>query len=577
MHLSRRSLPALWLLATFSPLPAPALAAPSTADWSTLSSAVQGRLHTAEPLARPCFSVYNGQSAALDADQCGIVQANYLNASFRTSLYPGVYHNTNEACSSDVANQCLLDPANPEVKIEATADCRQGILSERYIEVRSAKDVQAAITFSRRTRIPLSIKASGHDFMARSTRKGSLALWTRNLKDMQFHAAFTPSGCRATAQGYRAITVGTGANVEEIGNFVDAHASTFVGGSSSTVTGAGGFSLFGGHGVLSPTYGLGADRVLEFKVVTGDGVLRTVNACREPGLFKALAGAGAGAYGVVLSATVKVEPLFPVSYALMSYTPSGVQEQVEFMQILTNATAALSKEGWGGPMGPAFISLVNPKRGNITSATKAMAPLQDYVAKKNGTVQFLTFPSYNVFYKKFISGSPDTSFSTSPFLTFRTVPKAFHDDVAQHPELGDFLEDLVTEGFTPTLFLTPPANAPIPALSSVHPAWRDAYWLLGTQVGYGWNATLDERKDVTGKIQGVTTKLEKLSPGHAFYPNEGSPFTKNWQEGFWGKAYGDLVNIKKQYDPWNLFNCWKCVGFDESTFGQGNCLGVFQL
>jgi FAD/FMN-containing dehydrogenase len=51
---------------------------------------------------------------------------------------------------------------------------------------------------------------------------------------------------------------------------------------------------------------LGADNVVEYKVVTADGKLRIANAVSEPDLFWALRGGGGGTFGVVVEATVKV-------------------------------------------------------------------------------------------------------------------------------------------------------------------------------------------------------------------------------------------------------------------------------
>lgn len=50
----------------------------------------------------------------------------------------------------------------------------------------------------------------------------------------------------------------------------------------------------GGIGALTNYLGLGADRVHQLKVVTPDGVLRTVNACQNPDLFFAMRGGGPG-------------------------------------------------------------------------------------------------------------------------------------------------------------------------------------------------------------------------------------------------------------------------------------------
>jgi FAD/FMN-containing dehydrogenase len=55
-------------------------------------------------------------------------------------------------------------------------------------------------------------------------------------------------------------------------------------------------------------YGLGADNMLEFKVITADGSLTVANAVSNPDLFWALRGGGAGTWGVVVEATMKAYP-----------------------------------------------------------------------------------------------------------------------------------------------------------------------------------------------------------------------------------------------------------------------------
>jgi FAD/FMN-containing dehydrogenase len=71
---------------------------------------------------------------------------------------------------------------------------------------------------------------------------------------------------------------------------------------------AGGWAQGGGHGALSSYYGLGADQVLEYKVVTADGSLVVANKISNPDLFWALRGGGPSTFGVVVEATIKVYP-----------------------------------------------------------------------------------------------------------------------------------------------------------------------------------------------------------------------------------------------------------------------------
>jgi hypothetical protein len=57
---------------------------------------------------------------------------------------------------------------------------------------------------------------------------------------------------------------------------------------------AGGYAQTAGHAPLSSKYGLAADNMLEYKVVTSDGKLRIANMNSEPDLFFALRGGGGG-------------------------------------------------------------------------------------------------------------------------------------------------------------------------------------------------------------------------------------------------------------------------------------------
>lgn len=62
----------------------------------------------------------------------------------------------------------------------------------------------------------------------------------------------------------------------------------------------------GGHGPLTNFYGFLADTALQFKVITADGKLRTVNAKSNSDLFWALKGGGPAAFAVIVEATYKI-------------------------------------------------------------------------------------------------------------------------------------------------------------------------------------------------------------------------------------------------------------------------------
>ena len=76
-----------------------------------------------------------------------------------------------------------------------------------------------------------------------------------------------------------------------------------------------------GHGPLSSTYGLSVDNVLEARIVTPDGVLRTANPCVNPDLFWALLGAGQN-FGVTTEFVLKAYPQDPVQAGMLIFPPA---------------------------------------------------------------------------------------------------------------------------------------------------------------------------------------------------------------------------------------------------------------
>lgn len=255
-----------------------------------------------------------------DETLCAQVRENYTDPSFRIQAVGGYMNGQNEICMSEPADECLLDSTvSPAALPPANSSCNQGSVPSYYIAVQGASDVTKAFDFAREYNISLSIKNSGHDYMTRNSQKGSLALWTHGLQDMSHYTSFTPEGCSSDQHTYAAVmTLGAGVTANAATTFATAHNATILVPASSTVGISGGFILGGGRGVLSPVYGLAVDRVVQFRIVTPDGVPRTANACQNQDLFWALRGGGGGTFGVVLESTSRVEPApMPIAVAHM--------------------------------------------------------------------------------------------------------------------------------------------------------------------------------------------------------------------------------------------------------------------
>jgi hypothetical protein len=532
------------------------------------NATVGGHVQPLTPFSLPCFSSYNGNPVARDDAACAVIQANYSDPWLRTNSPSGYMNNQDEMWASDPTDQCLLDSSDPTDPLAyADADCRQGNLPSHYLEVQSPRDVIEAFKFSNCSGKQLVIKNSGHDYLTRSSGRDTLSLWTRNLRSMHYSPSFTPSGSKNTAR-YNAITVGAGVNFDEAYAFAQEHSVTILGGYSSTVGVSGGWVQNGGHSILSPVYGLGVDRVLEYKVVTPDGVYRTANEFQNPDLFWALRGGGGGTFGVVLESTHRVEPAIRFVSANIKF-PANSTNMLPFMEIIVNNTLKWSQEGWGGHITGNTLVNVSPLL-SVDQAEASLASVIAYARANGGSATIEEFTSWYSFYDKYVKTS-SVAVGVTRFPGSRLISRSVFETAKGRSDLMSFFETIQSLGQTPYI----PVVGPVlynytEGSTSAAPAWRDAIWELGSGASWAWNSTVPTRKKTIQSIQNTTAIIEGITPGGGAYSNEANPFTIDWIESWWGDNYEKLVSIKKKYDPFGLLSCWKCVGWKESQVADSS-------
>lgn len=150
------------------------------------------------------------------------------------------------------------------------------------VAVRTAEDVAATVRFARTHGHTVGVQATGHG--AKTSLAGHILIVTSGLDEVTVH----PEGWARVGAGVKWLRV-----IEAAAPYGLAPLN----GSSSDV-GVVGYTTGGGVGPLSRTFGLAADRVRAFDVVTGDGVMRRVTPTEHPDLFFALRG-GKGSTAIV--------------------------------------------------------------------------------------------------------------------------------------------------------------------------------------------------------------------------------------------------------------------------------------
>ena len=164
--------------------------------------------------------------------------------------------------------------------------------------------------------LPLAVQATGHGTVVAAD--GALLLDTSRLCGVEID----PTRRRAR--------VGPGAVWAQVNAAAAQFGLGSLAGRCSTV-GVTGYTLGGGAGWLSRTFGFAADSVVRAEVVTADGRLVTASADEHPDLFWALRGGG-GNFGIVTSLEFTLYPadrvfsgmsLYPLDRALETLAAYG--------------------------------------------------------------------------------------------------------------------------------------------------------------------------------------------------------------------------------------------------------------
>jgi hypothetical protein len=162
----------------------------------------------------------------------------------------------------------------------------------------SAADVIAAVNFARHHGLRVAAQGTGHSAAPLGPLDGTMLVKTHRMRRVSIDPVARIA--RAEAGAVWGDVVGPAAGYGLAG----------LAGSSPNV-GVAGYTLGGGMGWLGRAYGLSANNVERFELVTADGQFRCADPISEPDLYWALRGGG-GSFGVVTAIKLR---LFPVTEA----------------------------------------------------------------------------------------------------------------------------------------------------------------------------------------------------------------------------------------------------------------------
>ncbi|KAI1431256.1 FAD-binding domain-containing protein [Xylaria sp. CBS 124048] len=521
---------------------------PSVAEWNALNETVDGQLIATVPIGAPCHNSYNGVST-FDEEACAALKNVWFlpETHYPTSSSPMAYPFSNNSCNPFV---------DPDVA------CTIGYYVAYAINVTEPAHVQAGINFSNKHNVRLVVRNTGHDYLGRSTGAHGLAIWTHGMQSIDKIDFNGP-----TYSG-PALKLGAGVMAIDAYTFADEHGLQVVGGNCPTVGLAGGYSSGGGHGPLASKHGLGADQVLEFEIVTADGQILTANDTSNADLFWALRGGGGGNYGVVLSATVKA---FPDTYATTAAMSVNVNDDgtntdtiYEFLaSFLTGTVPSLVDKGvyvlftmtsLGFALTPAFApgmhqaeldALLQPALDKLNELSLAFT----YSSSENATFlgAYNALPTmWNV-----------SDFNTGGRLIDREMVFNKTDDLIAA------IRNIGSEGLFSGVCLNVSQSVSSPDEVAVNPYFRTSLFNAFYGLATDYTSTTADQAAMDHITNDLTPPLAALTPGSGgAYMNEADVQEPDFQFIFYGAHYDRLLEIKRKYDPRDIFYARTAVGSD---------------
>ena len=404
----------------------------------------------------------------------------------------------------------------------------------------SAHDVAATLRFARAHDLLLSIKGGGHNIAGTAIAEDGLALDMSHMREITVDAdaglAHVEPGCL----------------LKDVDRATQEHGLATVLGFISEV-GVAGLTLGGGLGYLTRRFGWTVDNLVEVQIVTADGQIRVASREANAELFWGVRGAGAN-LGVVTRFTFRLHEVGPTVYGGLIAWPFGRADEVlsaywtitrqaprelAVWLILLNAPAEpfVPRQWHGKPICAMAVCYT----GDLADVPRVTAPIRELA---DPIVDLLSEQPYTQVQSYLDDGEP-----TGNHYYWKTEYAA---------ELSDGLLATARDLFV---------HCPIPGaeLGFLHLAGsvnereeddgavgnRDAHYAIG--VNGMWEPGEPDADVFRQWIRDAGERIRPFSTGGNYINFQTADEDEGRVRAMYGANFSRLVEVKKAYDPDNLF------------------------
>jgi FAD/FMN-containing dehydrogenase len=402
----------------------------------------------------------------------------------------------------------------------------------------SAADVAAVVRHAAETGTELAVRGGAHSVPGFGTADGAI------VADLSGMTSVTVDPTSRTARA------GGGTTWQAFNEATGAHGLATTGGVIST-TGVGGLTLGGGIGYLARGYGLSCDNLIAAEVVTADGQVLTASETEHPDLFWALRGGG-GNFGVVTEFTFRLHPITEIYGGPMFFELSDGPAILAYFNDFIK-TAPREYGGFPafqiapplpfvpeGRVGEPFVAVVSCWSGSVADGEKILQGFRDVAQPVAEMVGPMPYPALNAAFDAL-------------------VPRGL-----QHYWKAEFVGDLSAEAIAAHMEhgpRVPVVNSTVhlyPINGAVHDVAADATAFGHRDATYAvviagmWPDPADNDANMAW-VREYDAAIAPYSQGGG-YVNFASADDESKVAANYGSNYERLREVKRRYDPGNLFH-----------------------
>lgn len=400
-------------------------------------------------------------------------------------------------------------------------------------------DVLAAVRHAADTGLDLAVRGGGHSVPGFGTVDGGVVVDLATMKGVRVDAAA------------RTARVAGGATFGDLDHATHPFGLATTGGIIST-TGVSGLTLGGGIGHLTRGFGLSCDNLLSADVVTAEGRVVTASDYQNEDLFWALRGGG-GNFGVVTSMEFQLHEVGTIYGGPAFYEVDDAATVMafyrDFIQDAPEELGCFFAWQIAPPLpfipedrhGDLFCALVSCWAGPIEEGEQALKPLFDVAEVKAQHVGPAPYPALNSAFDGLVPPG------LQHYWKADFVRELTDDAIAAHVEHGRN-----TPHVSSTMHLYP-INGAAHRVGPEETAFSHRDKTFAAVIAGMWPDPADNEAN-TAWVRDYYAAIHPFSGSEGGYINFMASDDDHRVEANYGTSYRRLSEVKKAYDPGNLFH-----------------------